>query len=205
MDDLRKAAHECGHVVAEWMLTGELPLAVSIEAGQSFQAVTVRTTGRSMDFGRHDNRAPLCLADPAIRQAAESEIIVSLAGREAEMLAGVPPTALDAEPDVITRTAATAREALPARARERLEIGEAIPAAADPLDDPHTDEADAAALIYRLVGTRGNYLGWMRSEARSLVLAHSGLISRLAAELLGRRILSGAECRAILESEAPLP
>jgi hypothetical protein len=197
-DELRTAWHEASHAVILLRLTGTVPPTISIDPAVCFGS------GRRPDFADHDPDAPLCLANPDLRRLVEADIIVRLAGHEAERLA-LPVTARVQDPPEVV---ALARAAQPPKVLELLDIIDAEPASsvldleAGALDDPRSDDAVALDLALRLAGMRANhYIVWCRVEAAALVGANLDAIRRLAAELLQRRIMGAAAILAILESE----
>jgi hypothetical protein len=180
-------------------LAGTVPPAISLDPAVCFGIV------RRPDFALHDCDLPLALADPDLRHLVEADIIVRLAGHEAECLA-LPVTGYLPDPPEVV---AFARAAQPAKVRELLDAIDAAPASsvldleAGVLDDPRSDDAHALTLAMQLVGMRANaYLVWCRVEAAALVRANVDAIGRLAAELLVRRIMSGAAILAVLEEVA---
>lgn len=196
-DEPRIAAHEAGHVAAGWYLLGIVPPAVSIERAASFHGVTLGHLGRIVATG-HDREAPIVLARPGLRFAVECELISILAGHECQDMAFPTFGRLPDPPEYVART----RAELPPADRRSLEAAEAEPAPENIVDDPASDEDQAAKLAYRFAGSRAYELvALCRAEARALIDVHHAVIGKLAGELLAHRILAGEVCRAILESE----
>jgi nucleoside 2-deoxyribosyltransferase len=191
----RTAVHEAGHFVAAFILRGDVAAVVTLRPAASYGGACIRPHRGVVDFGGHDRHAPLALADPTIRRAAETILLSALAG--------------DAAADVLTprmgRQPIPPSEEAVAAEIARLEQADAdrlTAAEAEPIDlSPFAgDEGQALELGYRLVGQRaGALVAFMRSEARAFVVGHAAAIVACAEELAARGVVPGADLAAIVD------
>jgi hypothetical protein len=185
------AYHEGGHACAAFLLRG--PGAVMyarIHQGGGVVAL------QSSPIFLRDHDSNVIGSDPALRAAVEKTLVGILAGAEAGKLA--TPSGYD-EPTEADRQAEQLAASLPPRDLELV-------AEADVYDFPvlEGDEAEIAALAGRFAGEESAaYVEWLRAVARNFVIGHWGAVERVAAALLERSVIPGAELAAIIEGPTP--
>lgn len=185
------ALHEAGHAVVAWRLGCALR-EVSIEPREDHLGQLLYDSARASGAPPTDLLIPI---RGPYRDALEIEMMISLAGRLAEELAGQFVTGYTIHPDAAW--AEQAAERLAAQSPRAIEL-----AADDPIygrQRVSTDEKNALGDASALAGAEAmQHLAWMQAVTRRLVSDTATLIEPLAAALLEQRVLSGKHAEALI-------
>jgi hypothetical protein len=194
----RVAYHEAGHAVMAYTV-GRRNGVVSIRPGEHYNGIAFHGPApRPSELERGKLGLPVPLLPARLRRWIETEILIVVAGREAEFFRFIPPTRYsgpDPDEEAAVRLARASVE-LSTRESEAL-------AAADHAELP-VDERQAEKLAWVAVGPDAEgwaYLNWLRATTRNLV-GESGffrLVEALVPELLRHEVLGGRSVRRILD------
>jgi len=191
------AVHETAHAAVAHVLRRPVGL------------VSIRPTAESGGFARHRcerikpgtfrPELPTILMPARLRRTVESEIVISLAGQVAEILAGPPAPGYRGLTDDERQAVAASRSLAALDPREESELHEIE----STIDQQPTDSERASGLSYALAGDEAaQHFSWMRAVAMSVVASDrvQRLIAALVPELLAHEVLPPRRVRAIFKS-----
>ncbi len=178
-DRRRSAFHEAGHAVMARLLFGEPPQVVSLRPGAAYSAVCI---GQSRPFPTEwKQHAPSILQPATLRNHAEADIAMSLAGDLAANMAGFATSGYGEAPDEqAARASARALSELSPRARELLEV-------AEKKTDALSDWTLAHRVSWLFTGSEEEsvaHVAWVKVLAQRLLLAHEDALTRVADSLV---------------------
>lgn len=187
------ALHEASHAVAHVVLGLPLEYA-SIRRGRTFGGMTVSIPRGLAGAGDFDTFKPVPLQPAALRADVERRVISRLAGELGVLyLAPVDPVATYTDDD----SEAIAHEALAALSPRTAEL---VAKRETSEDGFQHDEAAAEELAAAFAGPESwvSYLGWLRAEARALVVRYGAPILRVADALERHAVLDGEQIAALI-------
>jgi len=189
----RTALHEAGHAVADYVLGRPIEY-VSIRPGLTFGGIAVTMPRDRPDAGGFAPWSPVALQPPALRADIERQIIATLAGELSALFLAVAPGTVRYSDDAAEEIAGGALAALGPRTAELVVDHE------ESEESSGSDETNAWDLAVAFAGPEvgGHYLGWLRAEARELVICYHGAISRVADALERHAVLAGEQVAALV-------
>lgn len=216
----RAAWHESGHATMGWLLDVQ-PDVVSIAPGEHRGGVWIGLSaddpvGPDAHLHRRDPAGgplarhgilPVPMFDSYLRWRTERSILIDLAGRESEYLAGRLPDGYLPEDEDLARAEARAAALVGAGGLSESQAAslEHSGRTASPSDE---DQAFAAAArIERTPAAAVAHVSWLREVARAVVRTpfFYRLVAPLAAALLEHETIAGELAAAILEREVSPP
>jgi len=196
---LRTAAHEAAHAVIAFRL-GFAVRWLTIEPGTGC-AGAVQFRHPSRPAGKPEMAQPFALWPPGWRDYVERELLVTLAGHEAE-LRFLPR--LGRTPEPVAVAAISALEELPPVSDDQR--AEAVAHVNAPAAELITDEEHVQKLARVAHGNEhrlgATWIAYMQETAAVLVVQEQAAIVRLGEALTERGVVSGEQAAAIIRDAA---